>query len=177
MARWYGMHALWCRWFGLQDRSKSREARAVRPLEMPRLPKAIHGQSRHGVRTCTASSPQGTSGRLPAVVVRKRHQSQSAFPRAEISLKAAWFLSHRVREAMRETHFARSARRRRLSKPMKPISAAKSGISAGRSGARTISAPSGRKWYSSVVVLRGLYDAGNSDVAAKRRRGSVRPFS
>jgi transposase-like protein len=66
----------------------------------------------------------------------------------EISLKAAWFLSHRVREAMRELHFADQLGGEGKSlRQMKAMLAAKSATSTGPSGMPIISAVSENKWY------------------------------
>ena len=80
-----------------------------RPLEVQGkgMPEAIHGQSRDRFRAWPYPASQDATGRLPALLLQEGHFLAPAPPHAwRSTYKTAWFLSHRIREAMRDGQLA-----------------------------------------------------------------------
>ena len=94
----------------LQTNGEARRASVGpdRPLEMQRegMPQAIHGQSRDRFRAWPHSPPQDASSGLPLCCSKKGCSSHQLHRILGITYKAAWFLSHRIREAMRDGSLA-----------------------------------------------------------------------
>ena len=65
------------------------------------LPEAIHGSSQNDLRKLTHSAAQVVAGDPPPLLQQEGISSHQLHRVLEITYEAAWFMSHRIREAMR----------------------------------------------------------------------------
>ena len=107
LGRRAGLPALRRRGPHYEGQGQPGEAHSRRPVALRRLQEPVHGQGRHGVRACPPSAAQGASGRLSDdVAARRAFAPTSCTASWRSPTRRAWFLAHRIREAMRSGDLA-----------------------------------------------------------------------
>ena len=83
-----------------QPRLQDQKARLV-SLRREGMPQGFHGHDRHRHGAQPYRAEQVADGLLPAQRQQEGHERPSAAPRSKLDYKSAWFMCHRIREAMR----------------------------------------------------------------------------
>ena len=95
-----------------------------RPLQVPRVPLALHREDGDHLRKLAREAAPVAAGDLPDRVEQEGHSSNQLHRTLGVTLKTAWFMSHRIREAMGRTGGGSWAAARWKSwKPTKPTMA------------------------------------------------------
>ena len=115
-------------------------------LQVLRVPQAVHREGRHRLRGQPRSAAHVAAGLAPADVSKKGIQRNQLHRTLRCRLKTAWFMSHRIREAMRAGCLPADGRRgrRRSSKPTRPSSAARRASPSGAARPQARRAVAGR---------------------------------
>ena len=93
-----------CPHCGSVERISKMQGKATRigALQVLRLPQAVHREGRHHLRGQPRAHADVAAGVLPAWPVSKKGISANQLHRTlGVTLKTAWFMGHRIREAMR----------------------------------------------------------------------------
>ena len=99
------------------------------PVSVQRLSRAIYSHGQHRLRAFQNPAAQMVHGDLPAQSSKKGMSALQMHRMMGGSYKTAWFMMHRIREAMREGKLPGGlGGKTKLSKPMKPMSAARRAI-------------------------------------------------
>ena len=103
--RCFGPNGPTCPHCGATDRIYALKGKSTRPgrAQVRPLPEAVHGHGRHPLRAQPRPAAQVAAGHLPSQLLARRASAPTSFIACSTSpIKTAWFISHRIREAMRD---------------------------------------------------------------------------